>query len=60
MHIDKDVVGGVLVVRLRGELDHHAVEPLRDEIEQSLEQTFYRGWSSRFRTLTSWTVPASV
>ncbi|WP_249226463.1 anti-sigma F factor antagonist [Alicyclobacillus mengziensis] len=43
MQIDKDVVGGVLVVRLRGELDHHAVEPLRDEIEQSLENTHYRG-----------------
>lgn len=43
VQIDKDVVGGVLVVRLRGELDHHAVEPLRDEIEQSLENTHYRG-----------------
>lgn len=43
VQIDKHVVGGVLVVRLRGELDHHAVEPLRDEIEQSLENTHYRG-----------------
>ena len=43
MHIEKEVVGGVLVVRLRGELDHHTVEPLRDEIEQSLEHTHYRG-----------------
>lgn len=51
MHIDKDVVGGVLVVRLRGELDHHAVEPLRDEIEQSLEQTFYRGLVLSFQDI---------
>ena len=43
VQIDKDVVTGILVVRLRGELDHHAVEPLRDEIEQSLENTHYRG-----------------
>lgn len=43
MAIDKDVVGGTLVVRLRGELDHHAVESLRDEIETALEQTHYRG-----------------
>lgn len=43
MAIERDVVGGVLVVRLGGELDHHAVETLRDEIEQSLEETRCRG-----------------
>jgi len=41
--IEKTVVGGVLVVRLAGELDHHTVETLRDEIEISLKETHYRG-----------------
>lgn len=51
VHMDKDVVGGILVVRLRGDLDHHAVEPLRDEIEQSLEQIHYRGLVLSFQDI---------
>lgn len=43
MAMENDVVGGILVVRLSGDLDHHAVEMLRDEIEISLEATHYRG-----------------
>lgn len=41
--IDKAVKNGILVCRLHGELDHHAVETLRDEIELALEETHYRG-----------------
>lgn len=46
---DTAVVGGVLVIRLRGELDHHAVESIRDEIESELARTHYRGLVLSFR-----------
>lgn len=43
MAIDTSVTNGILVVRLRGELDHHAVESIRNDIEQSLKHAPYRG-----------------
>jgi len=49
MAIDTLVDGGILVVRLRGELDHHAVENIRDEIEQELVSNHYRGLVLSFR-----------
>lgn len=33
---------GILVVHLRGELDHHAVETMRQEIETEILQTRYQ------------------
>ncbi|WP_188880687.1 anti-sigma F factor antagonist [Alicyclobacillus cellulosilyticus] len=35
-------VDGVLVVRLQGELDHHVVEQIRDEIERELAWVRHR------------------
>lgn len=43
MGIDSSVVDGVVVIRLKGELDHHAVEQIRNEIESRLEMNRYRG-----------------
>lgn len=39
----------VLVVRLQGELDHHAVERIREEIEQGLKEVGHRGLVLSFR-----------
>ena len=34
--IDLEVVSGVLIVRLRGELDHHTAESLRQQMEEKI------------------------
>jgi stage II sporulation protein AA (anti-sigma F factor antagonist) len=47
--IESKVVGNFVFVRLNGELDHHAVERLRDEIEKELEATHHRGLVLSFR-----------
>ncbi|MCL6593430.1 MAG: anti-sigma factor antagonist, partial [Alicyclobacillus sp.] len=49
VNIETEVREGILVVRLRGELDHHAVEQIRDEIEQKLAAVHYRGLILSFR-----------
>jgi stage II sporulation protein AA (anti-sigma F factor antagonist) len=47
--IETSVTNGILVVRMRGELDHHAVESIRNDIELALENTHYRGLVLSFR-----------
>jgi stage II sporulation protein AA (anti-sigma F factor antagonist) len=47
--IQTAVVEGVYVVRLQGELDHHAVEQIRDDIERGLAKTEYRALVISFR-----------
>lgn len=42
---------GVLVINLQGELDHHAVEQIRDNIESQLEQNNYQGLVMSFRNI---------
>ncbi|MCL6443717.1 MAG: anti-sigma F factor antagonist [Alicyclobacillus sp.] len=49
MAIESSVTKGILTVRLHGELDHHAVEQIRDDIEQQLASTQYRGLVLSFR-----------
>ena len=36
LHIDLEVISNVLVVRLRGELDHHTAEQLRQQMEEKI------------------------
>lgn len=43
MAIDTTVVDGIVVIRLKGELDHHVVEQIRNEIEAELERHRHRG-----------------
>ncbi|GMA52463.1 hypothetical protein GCM10025857_38200 [Alicyclobacillus contaminans] len=43
------VVNGVLVVHLEGELDHHAVETIRNDIEDQLAKNHCRGLVLSFR-----------
>lgn len=47
--IETSVTNGILVVRMHGELDHHAVESIRNDIELALENTHYRGLVLSFR-----------
>jgi stage II sporulation protein AA (anti-sigma F factor antagonist) len=49
LDIESRVADGVLFVRLHGELDHHAAEKIRDNIEQALENIRYRGLALSFR-----------
>jgi len=42
---------GTLVVELQGELDHHAVETIRDDIDQELRRTHYAGLVMSFRNI---------
>lgn len=42
---------GVLIISLQGELDHHGVEQIRDEIESQLEQGQYQGLVMSFRSI---------
>ncbi|WAH39060.1 anti-sigma F factor antagonist [Alicyclobacillus dauci] len=42
---------GVLVISLQGELDHHAVEKMRSEIETQLAQSHYQGLVMSFRNI---------
>ncbi len=42
MVANSHIVDGILVVRLQGELDHHAVEQIRNDIEFRLEGIEYR------------------
>lgn len=51
MAIESSVLDGVLVVRMRGDLDHHAVERIRDEIERELRATGYRALVLSFRDI---------
>jgi stage II sporulation protein AA (anti-sigma F factor antagonist) len=41
----------VLVVSLHGDLDHHAVEQIRDKIEAQLEKSHYQGLVMSFRNI---------
>jgi stage II sporulation protein AA (anti-sigma F factor antagonist) len=47
--IESSITNGILVVRMHGELDHHAVETIRNDIEQALADTHYRGLVLSFR-----------
>lgn len=49
MAIEASFVDGAVLVRLKGELDHHVVEKIRDEIENQLEMNRYRGLVISFR-----------
>lgn len=49
MAVNAIVQGGVLVIRLQGELDHHAVEHIREEIEAGLRSVEYGGLVLSFR-----------
>jgi len=49
--IEARVENGVLVVSLHGEIDHHAVEQMRTEIEQQLAETRYQGLVISFRNI---------
>lgn len=49
MAIEASFVDGAVLVRLKGELDHHVVEQIRDEIENHLEMNRYRGLVISFR-----------
>jgi stage II sporulation protein AA (anti-sigma F factor antagonist) len=42
---------GVLVINLQGELDHHAVEQIRENIESQLAQAHYQGLVMSFRNI---------
>ncbi len=42
---------GVVVVKLGGELGHHEVETIRNEIEAELERTGHRGLVMSFRDI---------
>lgn len=47
--IESHFVDGAVVVRLRGELDHHVAEQIRDEIDQQLAENRYRALVISFR-----------
>lgn len=49
--IEAIVDHGILVVRLQGEIDHHAAEQMRTEIEQQLAETRYQGIVISFRNI---------
>ncbi|MCF8563675.1 anti-sigma F factor antagonist [Alicyclobacillus tolerans] len=49
MALESNTIDGVLVIRLAGDLDHHAAEDIRNEIESQLEQTRYRYLVLSFR-----------
>jgi stage II sporulation protein AA (anti-sigma F factor antagonist) len=51
MAMQMDVRDGVVLVRLEGDLGHHEVEAIRDEIEQQLERTGHRGLVMSFRDI---------
>jgi len=38
-YVSIDVQGDILCARLFGELDHHSVQPIREEIDQTVLQT---------------------
>lgn len=42
---------GVLVIHLQGELDHHAVEQMRDKIDMQLASTLSKGLVMSFRNI---------
>ena len=42
LEINSRVVDEILIVRLMGELDHHGVEQIRNDIESKLEEIDYR------------------
>jgi stage II sporulation protein AA (anti-sigma F factor antagonist) len=42
VHFNSRIVDGILVVRLQGELDHHGVEQIRNDIETRLEEIHYQ------------------
>ncbi len=49
MPVETTVVDGILLVHLAGELDHHAVESIRQDIETGLESVRHRGLVLSFR-----------
>ncbi|GEO25744.1 anti-sigma F factor antagonist [Alicyclobacillus acidoterrestris] len=51
MPVNSRYENGVLVIRLQGELDHHAVEKIRDDIEAQLAKTDYQGLVMSFRNI---------
>ncbi|EPZ48910.1 anti-sigma F factor antagonist [Alicyclobacillus acidoterrestris] len=51
MPVNSRYENGVLVISLQGELDHHAVEKIRDDIEAQLAKTDYQGLVMSFRNI---------
>ncbi|MFB5191197.1 anti-sigma F factor antagonist [Alicyclobacillus fastidiosus] len=51
MSVNSRYENGVLVISLQGELDHHAVEKMRDDIEEQLAQSDYQGLVMSFRNI---------
>lgn len=51
MAIETGSVQGTLVIRLSGDLDHHATEPIRNAIERELQRTNYRNLVLSFRDI---------
>ncbi|WDL97090.1 anti-sigma F factor antagonist [Alicyclobacillus sp. ALC3] len=47
--IESHFVEGAVLVRLQGELDHHVVEQIRNEIDQKLQENRYRALVISFR-----------
>ncbi|MDI9260988.1 anti-sigma F factor antagonist [Alicyclobacillus sendaiensis] len=51
MSVETKLERGIVVIELKGELDHHAVEQIRDRIEQQLAEHGYRGLVMSFRNI---------
>ncbi|GMA60681.1 anti-sigma F factor antagonist [Alicyclobacillus fastidiosus] len=51
MSVNSRYENGVLVISLQGELDHHAVEQMRDDIEEQLAHSDYQGLVMSFRNI---------
>ncbi|MCL6631257.1 MAG: anti-sigma factor antagonist [Alicyclobacillus herbarius] len=51
MAMQLEVHNGVIVVRLDGELGHHEVESIRNQIESALNKTGYQGLVMSFRDI---------
>ncbi|WP_206830974.1 anti-sigma F factor antagonist [Alicyclobacillus fructus] len=51
MSVETKLERGIVVIQLKGELDHHAVERIRDRIEQQLAENGYRGLVMSFRNI---------
>lgn len=51
MPVETRLDHGVLVIGLKGELDHHAVEQIREKIERQLAENHYGGLVMSFRDI---------
>lgn len=51
MSVNSRIEHGVLIISLQGELDHHAVEKIRDSIETQLAASHYQGLVMSFRNI---------